>query len=144
MAEGHYLLSYCSPKRKGEHELQIEISTEKDHGVLTHRYTADGFTKGCSASHAPSFAKKDADKPADDGDSNAGDEGEKTAAKSAPARGKPSVEKQAAADDVEAEEAPSPKATRAAASDDDVAPRPAKRGGTRKQQSKSDKEPSEE
>jgi hypothetical protein len=36
-AEGHYLLSYCSPKRKGEHELQIEISTVKEHGVLSHR-----------------------------------------------------------------------------------------------------------
>jgi hypothetical protein len=141
-AEGHYLLSYCSPKRKGEHELQIEISTEKDHGVLTHRYTADGFTKGCSASHAPSFAKKDAEKPADEGDTGAGDEGEKTAARRAPAA-KPSVEKEAAADDVEPD-APSPKATRAAASDDDVAPRPAKRAGPRKQQSKADKEPSEE
>ena len=141
-AEGHYLLSYCSPKRKGEHELLIEISTEKDHGVLTHRYTADGFTKGCSASHAPSFAKKDTGKPADEGDTGAGDEGEKTAARSAPA-GKPSVEKEAAADDAEPE-APSSKATRAAASDDDVASRPAKRAGTRKQQSKADKEPSEE
>ena len=145
-AEGHYLLSYCSPKRKGEHELQIEISTEKDHGVLTHRYTADGFTKGCSANHAPSFAKKEPEKPADDGDGDgnaAGDDGEKTAAKSAPARGKPSVAKEAAAEDVEPE-APSPKATRAAASDDDVAPRPAKRAGNRKQQSKSDKEATEE
>lgn len=143
-AEGHYLLSYCSPKRKGEHELQIEISTEKDHGVLTHRYTADGFTKGCSASHAPSFAKKEpAEKPADDGDGNAaGDEGEKIAARRAPA-GKASVEKEAAAEDAEPE-APSPKATRAAASDDDVAPRPAKRAGNRKQQSKSDKEATEE
>lgn len=142
-AEGHYLLSYCSPKRKGEHELQIEISTEKEHGVLTHRYTADGFTKGCSASHAPTFAKKEAEKPADEGEGAAGDDGEKTAAKSAPARGKPSVEKQAAAEDVEPE-APSPKATRAAASDEDVGPRPAKRAGNRKQQSKSDKEATEE
>lgn len=141
-SEGHYLLSYCSPKRKGEHELEIEISTEKDHGVLTHRYTADGFTKGCSASHAPSFAKKDpAEKPADEGDTGAGDEGDKTAARSAPA-GKPSVEKQAAADDAD-QDAPPPKATRAAASDDDVAPRPAKRVN-RKQQSKADKEPSDE
>ena len=65
-SEGHYLLSYCSPKRKGEHDLEIEISTEKEHGLIKHHYSADGFTKGCSASKAPAFAKKEPEKPAPD------------------------------------------------------------------------------
>ncbi len=147
-AEGHYLLSYCSPKRKGEHELQIEISTETEHGVLTHRYTADGFTKGCSASKAPSFAKKEAEKPTDDNADSPGaaDRGEKTAAKSAPGGGKAAADPAGGDDDFEkAPAGAGAKATPAAASDDDVAsPPPAKRGKGRKQQSKADKEATEE
>src|SRR4029077_17181862 len=73
---GHYLISYCSPKRKGEHSLEIEVSTEKEHGLITHRYSADGFTKGCSPKHLPAFVAKAGDKPADDdaqtGDNKAG------------------------------------------------------------------------
>jgi len=136
-AEGHYLLSYCSPKRKGEHDLEIEVSTEKEHGLIKHHYSADGFTKGCSPSHAPAFAKKEADKPTDDAD-GAGD-------KSAPGGGKAVVEK--AADGDEPEKAPAgagTKATPAAASDEDQ--KPAKRAGKgdRKQQSKADKEATED
>ena len=136
-AEGHYLLSYCSPKRKGEHDLEIEVSTEKEHGLIKHHYSADGFTKGCSPSHAPAFAKKEADKPSDDAD-GAGD-------KIPPGGGKAVVEKAADAD--EQEKAPAgdgAKATPAAASDEDQ--KPAKRAGKgdRKQQSKADKEATED
>ena len=150
-SEGHYLLSYCSPKRKGEHDLEIEISTEKEHGLIKHHYSADGFTKGCSASKAPAFAKKEPEKPApDQGDTDgagavAGDE--KTAAKSAPGGGKAAAP-EADNGDEDFQKAPAKqgaKATPAAASDDDVAPpAPAKRGKSRKQQSKADKEASDE
>jgi hypothetical protein len=133
VAEGHYLISYCSPKRKGEHDLEIEISTEKEHGLIKHHYSADGFTKGCSASHAPVFAKKEPEKPADDADSD----------KSVPGGGKAVVEQAADADDDQGK-APGAKATPAAASDDDVAPKPAKRAGNRKQESKADKEATEQ
>jgi hypothetical protein len=144
-SEGHYVLSYCSPKRKGGHDLEIEISTEKEHGLIKHHYSADGFTKGCSASKAPAFAKKEPEKAAPD-EAGEGDSGERTAAKSAPGGGKaPAGEP--AADDDDFQKAPAkqgPKATAAAASDDDVAPEPpAKRGKGRKQQSKADKEAAE-
>jgi hypothetical protein len=151
-SEGHYLLSYCSPKRKGEHDLEIEISTEKEHGLVKHHYSADGFTKGCSASKAPAFAKKEPEKSAPDeaGDKggNGEGEGEKTAAKSAPGGGKAAAAPQAENGDEDFEKAPAKqgaKATPAAASEDDVAPpAPAKRGKTRKQQSKADKEASDQ
>ena len=151
-AEGHYLLSYCSPKRKGEHDLEIEISTEKEHGLIKHHYSADGFTKGCSASKAPAFAKKEPEKSApDEAGDKAGDgaaeRGEKTAAKSAPGGGKAAAA-QADDGDEDFQKAPAKqgaKATPAAASEDDVAtPPPAKRGKSRKQQSKVDKEASDE
>jgi hypothetical protein len=157
VAEGHYLLSYCSPKRKGEHDLEIEISTEKEHGLIKHHYSADGFTKGCSASKAPVFAKKEPEKPVPDEAGDGAGEGEKTAAKSAPggektaAKSAPGGGKAPAAEagsgDEDLEKVPAgegAKATPAAASDDDVAPPPpAKRGKHRKQQSKVDKEAAE-
>jgi hypothetical protein len=62
-AAGQYVLSYCSPKRKGDHELEVEIVTEKEHGKLTHKFNADGFVKGCSPKNLPAFvaAKRDKD-----------------------------------------------------------------------------------
>jgi hypothetical protein len=58
----HYVLSYCTPKRKGEHELQIVVDTGEegggDSGKLTYRYNAEGFTSGCSAKHKPDFGEK--------------------------------------------------------------------------------------
>jgi hypothetical protein len=52
---GHYLLSYCSPKRKGEHNVEIQVVTETEQGKLSHRFSADGFKKGCSPKHRPGF-----------------------------------------------------------------------------------------
>jgi len=57
-AAGQYLISYCSPKRKGQHELEIEVVTEKEHGKLTHKFSADGFVKGCSPKNLPAFVAK--------------------------------------------------------------------------------------
>jgi hypothetical protein len=60
-AAGQYLLSYCSPKRKGEHKLEIEIVTEKEHGALSHTFNADGFGKGCSPASLPAFVAAKSD-----------------------------------------------------------------------------------
>jgi len=85
-AAGQYLLSYCSPKRKGTHELEIEVITEKEHGKMTHKFSADGFVKGCSPKHLPEFvAAKDEKKDEEQADDNAGDKqsGEQAAPKTA-------------------------------------------------------------
>ena len=74
-AAGHYLLSYCSPKRKGEHKVEIEVNTETEHGKLTHKFSANGFTKGCSPKHLPAFvAEKAEGDEAGGGESAAPDE----------------------------------------------------------------------
>ena len=71
---GHYLISYCSPKRQGEHQVEIEIVTDTQHGKLTHKFSADGFKKGCTPKHRPAFAEKGPEKaPADDSQVNAAD-----------------------------------------------------------------------
>ena len=58
-SSSRYLLSYCSPKREGEHKLEIEVRTpgEDDHdsGRLEYRFRADGFTSGCSPKQRPEF-----------------------------------------------------------------------------------------
>jgi hypothetical protein len=65
-SEGHYLISYCSPKRKGQHQVEIEIVTETQHGKLTHKFSAEGFKKGCTPKQRPAFAEKSPEKvPAD-------------------------------------------------------------------------------
>ena len=55
----YYLLSYCSPKRKGEHSLEIEIASKqadaKLAGKLKHRFSADGFKQGCNPKRRPVF-----------------------------------------------------------------------------------------
>jgi hypothetical protein len=61
-AAGQYVLSYCSPKRKGDHEVEVEIVTEKEHGKLTHKFNADGFVKGCSPKNLPAFVAAKGDK----------------------------------------------------------------------------------
>lgn len=44
-ADSHYSLAYCSPKRAGEHTL--ELSVEGRTGVLRLVFNADGFEGGC-------------------------------------------------------------------------------------------------
>jgi len=74
-AAGQYVLSYCSPKRKGEHELEIEVVTEKEHGKVTHKFSADGFVKGCSPQNLPSFvAAKGENKNQEQPEENAADQ----------------------------------------------------------------------
>jgi len=64
---GRYLLSYCSPRRKGEHDLEVEVTTEKDSGKLSQKFSAKGFKKGCSPKKRPAFHAKE-DKGEDEGD----------------------------------------------------------------------------
>jgi hypothetical protein len=63
---GHYLLSYCSPKRKGEHSVEIEVVTETEHGKMSHRFNAEGFKKGCSPKHRPAFDGQSGEKAGQD------------------------------------------------------------------------------
>ncbi len=45
-ANSFYALTYCSPKRLGEHELTISVKNKK--GALPHRFNAAGFEGGCT------------------------------------------------------------------------------------------------
>ena len=75
--KAYYLLSYCSPARAGEHEVEIEaIATEADgkkerKGRLSQRFDATGFGPNCDPNRPPKFdtskgdalAPKDKDEP---------------------------------------------------------------------------------
>lgn len=74
MTKSYYLLSYCSPARAREHEVEIEavVKDEDDKsakGSLVTNFSAEGFEKGCDPNTPPKFdvTKGDeiADKPAD-------------------------------------------------------------------------------
>jgi hypothetical protein len=51
-----YLLSYCSPSRAGEHEVEIKADA-KDRGAggLRYHFKADGFGPNCDPNQKPSF-----------------------------------------------------------------------------------------
>jgi len=55
----YYLLSYCTPARAGEHEVQLEaiVKTDKTErrGRLGYRFAADGFGPGCDPNTPPNF-----------------------------------------------------------------------------------------
>lgn len=44
----HYLFEYCSPKRKGQHELRLVVTEKEKSGTLTTCFCADGFEGGCT------------------------------------------------------------------------------------------------
>ena len=54
----YYLLSYCSPSRAGEHEVQIEANGAGTSGRLAYRFNANGFGPGCDPNTRPSFDVK--------------------------------------------------------------------------------------
>lgn len=68
-----YLLSYCTPSRKGEHEVTIEAVRKEPSGSgsLKYKFTADGFgpPPDCDPNAPPSFDMKNMAVPADDDDS---------------------------------------------------------------------------
>jgi hypothetical protein len=56
MTARYYLLSYCTPSRKGEHEVRIEAHADKDlRGSLAYKFVADGFGPTCDPNTPPSF-----------------------------------------------------------------------------------------
>jgi hypothetical protein len=69
---GRYLLGYCSPRRKGEHDLEVEVTTETDSGKISQHFSAKGFKKGCSPKKKPAFRAK-ADKGEEEGDEAGGE-----------------------------------------------------------------------
>jgi hypothetical protein len=47
-ADGRYVFSYCSPKRKGKHKVEVEAVTSHDRGRVMIKFNADGFGSGCT------------------------------------------------------------------------------------------------
>jgi hypothetical protein len=50
-----YLLSYCSPSRAGEHELEVEALAGGAAGRLAYRFNANGFGPNCDPNQKPAF-----------------------------------------------------------------------------------------
>ena len=53
-----YLLSYCSPSRAGEHEVEIEANGAGTSGRLAYRFNASGFGPNCDPNQKPAFDVK--------------------------------------------------------------------------------------
>ena len=55
-SKSFYLLSYCSPARAGEHELEVDPQTQDGTGgSLSYRFRADGFGPDCDPTRKPMF-----------------------------------------------------------------------------------------
>jgi hypothetical protein len=55
-AHTFYLLSYCSPARAGEHEVEIEAHPPgRPSGSLAYHFNASGFQPGCDPNTPPAF-----------------------------------------------------------------------------------------
>jgi hypothetical protein len=50
-----YLLSYCSPSRAGEHDVEIEAVSRGSSGRLSYRFSANGFGPSCDPNQRPAF-----------------------------------------------------------------------------------------
>lgn len=51
----YYLLSYCSPSRAGEHDVEIEAQARGTSGRLRYRFNANGFGPNCDPNQRPAF-----------------------------------------------------------------------------------------
>ncbi len=51
----YYLLTYCTPARAGEHDLEIEAVSGDMTGRLSHHFKADGFGPNCDPYQKPAF-----------------------------------------------------------------------------------------
>jgi hypothetical protein len=51
----YYLLSYCSPSRAGQHEVEIEAVAQGSSGRLRHPFDANGFGPVCDPNQRPAF-----------------------------------------------------------------------------------------
>jgi hypothetical protein len=52
------VFSYCSPKRKGNHKVEVEAVTSAARGRLMFKFNADGFTAGGPPKTKPDLAPK--------------------------------------------------------------------------------------
>jgi hypothetical protein len=59
-----YLLSYCSPSRAGEHEVEVEANAAGTSGRLAYRFNASGFGPNCDPNTRPPFDMKHPRQPA--------------------------------------------------------------------------------
>lgn len=50
-----YLLSYCSPSRAGEHDVEVEAVSDGKRGRLSHHFNAAGFGPRCDPNQRPAF-----------------------------------------------------------------------------------------
>jgi hypothetical protein len=55
-SDGRYIFSYCTPKRKGDHDLRLEIAVPGDTGSVSYSFSADSFKGGCSPKKKPAFS----------------------------------------------------------------------------------------
>ena len=55
-SDGRYIFSYCTPKRKGDHKLRLEVAVPGDTGQLIYEFSADSFKAGCTPKKRPSFS----------------------------------------------------------------------------------------
>jgi hypothetical protein len=86
-----YLFSYCSPKRKGNHDVEVRIQSPQWRGTVSHSFSAKGFASGCDPKAKPSFDIEGAAAKEDDAEDAEDD-------KAPPSKGK-KKKKKAAADE---------------------------------------------
>ncbi len=55
LAARFYLLSYCSPSRAGQHELEVEAVYGEETGRLAYDFKADDFVPECDPTQPPTF-----------------------------------------------------------------------------------------
>ena len=60
LADGRYVLSFCSTKRKGSHKLEIEVETPIGEAKISHKFSAVGFKNGCTPTTKPVFEEIEA------------------------------------------------------------------------------------
>jgi hypothetical protein len=60
LADGRYVFSFCSTKRKGSHKLEIQIDTPTGEVKVSHKFNAVGFKNGCSPKAKPLFEEIEA------------------------------------------------------------------------------------
>jgi von Willebrand factor type A domain len=58
-SEGRYIVSYCSPKRKGNHKVEVEVVAASGKARVSYDFNAKGFKPGCSPRRPPKFQNDD-------------------------------------------------------------------------------------
>jgi hypothetical protein len=61
LADGRYVLSYCSTKKKGQHKLEVEVETPGGDAKVSHKFNAAGFNPArCTPKTKPVFEEIEA------------------------------------------------------------------------------------